>query len=161
MRTSLKSGLLALVAISALSAPMVYAGQHKHDNHGYHSMEMFGHKGGMKRMFKGLDLTEQQKTEIKALITAHKEGRKDQRPSDEERAARRAEMQALLTAPSFDESQALEIIAKKQVKHQQAMVARLKLQNTIYNMLTPEQQAKFKEKFEKFAERKRGGKGSW
>ncbi len=161
MRTSLKTGLLALAAISALSAPMVYAGQHKHDNHGYHSMEMFGHKGGIKRMFKGLDLTDQQKTDIKALIKAHKEGRKEQRPSDEDRAAHRAEMKALITAANFDESQALEIIAKKQVKRQQAMVERLKLQNAIYNMLTPEQQTKLQEKFEKFAERKRGGKGGW
>lgn len=162
MKNSLKTGLLALVAVSALSAPLVYAGQHKHGgSDGYHSMEMRGHKGGMMKMFRGLDLTDQQKTDIKALVKAHKEAMQEKRPTDEERLAKRTEMKELITAASFDESRALELIAAKQVKHQQSMVERMKLQNTIYNMLTPEQQAELAEKLEKFADGKRGRKGGW
>lgn len=162
MKNSLKTGLLALVAVSALSAPLVYAGQHKHGgSDGYHSMEMRGHKGGMMKMFKRLDLTDQQKTDIKALITAHKEAMQETRPTDEERLAKRTEMKELITAASFDESRALEIIATKQVKHQQSMVERMKLQNTIYNMLTAEQKAELNEKMEEFAERKKNRRDGW
>ncbi len=75
------------------------------------------------------------------------------RPDKETRAAHRAEMQALMTSGNFDEAKAKEIIEQRQQVREQHMLERMKLHNQIYNLLTPEQQAKFKERMDRRGER--------
>lgn len=117
---------------------------------GYHHMK--GGKGhfGMFGL-RGLDLTDAQKTEIKALMDQHRSSMS--RPDKETRAAHRAEMQALMTSGNFDEAKAKEIIEQRQQVREQHMLERMKLHNQIYNLLTPEQQAKFKERMDRRGER--------
>ncbi|MCL1121936.1 Spy/CpxP family protein refolding chaperone [Shewanella seohaensis] len=147
----LKAGLFAILASSAVFATTVSAepGQgcdhprgefHKHG-------DRMGHDG-MHRMFEGLDLTDAQKADIKKLFAEQRAARSDNRPTKEERLAHRAEMHALITAANFDEAQAKALMSAQQEKRQAQAIERMKMQNQIYNLLTPEQQAKFKARFE-------------
>ncbi|MFV0596218.1 Spy/CpxP family protein refolding chaperone [Shewanella sp.] len=147
----LKAGLFAILASSAVFATTVSAepGQgcdhprgefHKHG-------DRMGHDG-MHRMFEGLDLTDAQKADIKKLFAEHRAARSDDRPTKEERLALRTEMHALITAANFDEAQAKALITAQQEKRQAQAIERMKMQNQIYKLLTPEQQAKFKARFE-------------
>ncbi|WP_299797879.1 Spy/CpxP family protein refolding chaperone [uncultured Shewanella sp.] len=152
---TLKAGLLAIVASSALLTTSVYAEQQSRcQDSSYHMKgDRMSHHGGMKssmkKMFRGLDLTDEQRTEIKTLMKAQKESMQDSRPTSDERLAHKAEMLSLITAGSFDETQAKELMLQKQAKRQQKALSMLKVQNEIYKLLTPEQQIKFKENFEK------------
>ena len=102
-------------------------------------------------MFEGLDLTDAQKADVKKLFAEQKAARADSRPKKEERLAQRTEMLTLLTAPSFDETQAKILMSAQQEQRQIQMIEHMKIQNQVYNLLTPEQQAKFKARFEAHA----------
>ncbi|GGZ34814.1 protein CpxP [Shewanella chilikensis] len=158
MKTSIKASLLVLIAGTTLMAGAAQAGNgygdcpHRDGDRGYHHMKgergyhhhMKGGKGhfGMYGL-RGLDLTDAQKTEIQALMEQHRSSMS--RPDKETRAAHRAEMQALMTSGNFDEAKAKKLIEQRQQVREQHMLDRMKLHNQIYNLLTPEQQAKFKE----------------
>lgn len=147
----LKAGLFAILASSAVFATTVSAEPSQgcdHPRSEFHKHgDRMGH-GGMHRMFEGLDLTDAQKADIKKLFAEQRAARSDDRPTKEERLAHRAEMHALITAASFDEAQAKALMSAQQEKRQAQAIERMKMQNQIYNLLTPEQQAKFKARFE-------------
>lgn len=163
----LKASLLAILASSAVFATTVNAEPmdggcdfsrsefHKGDRmeHGGRHMD----KRGMHRMFEGLDLTDAQKADIKKLFADQKAARADSRPTKEQRLAHRTEMQALMTAPNFDEVQAKALMSAQQEQRQAQAIERMKLHNQIYNLLTPEQQAKFKARFEAQADKEPRG----
>lgn len=157
-KNTLKAGLLAIVASSALLTAGVSAGEnHQGSNEGksgYHQMK--GKHGGhhdMRKMFRGLDLTAEQKTEMKALFSAHRDEMKQNRPSKEERAAQKAKMLDFITTTNFSEEAVKQALAAKQEARQQKAVDMLKLQNQAYQLLTPEQQEKFKKRFAKHHKR--------
>ena len=56
-------------------------------------------------------------------------------------------MLALITTASFDEVKATEMVEAKQQMQLQKMLTQMKIQNEIYQLLTPEQQQKFQDKF--------------
>lgn len=155
MKTSsiIKTSLVALVAGSALLAGQLYAADatdstvkteqmnKKGDRH-------HGPKDGMHKMLRKLDLTDAQKEQVKAIVEKYKADRPE-RPTKEQRTAHRTEMLALITGASFDEAKATEMAEAQQQKHLQRMLTQLKMQNEIYQLLTPEQQQKFQEKFAK------------
>lgn len=153
MKSKIKMSLVALVASSALLTGAVYAnnndGQHEDGAKSYHSKHMKGHKMG-RHMFRGLDLTEQQRSEIKALYKAQREQFKAEhsQPKDN-KSQHRAEMLKLITADGFDSNQAQLLIEQRQQQHQKRMLTQLEIQNKIYHMLTSDQQQKFKQRFEK------------
>ncbi|MGI2852810.1 Spy/CpxP family protein refolding chaperone [Shewanella algae] len=122
------------------------------DGNGYHRMHGDrgyrcdgSARGGYYGMFglRGLGLTEAQWTKIDALMEQHRSSMV--RPDAATRDARRAEMHALVTEARFDEAKAKKLIEQRQQVREQHMLERMKLHNQIYNLLTPEQQAKFKE----------------
>ncbi|MFB2640053.1 MULTISPECIES: Spy/CpxP family protein refolding chaperone [Shewanella] len=147
----LKAGLFAILASSAVFATTVSAEPSQgcdHPRSEFHKHgDRMGHDG-MHRMFEGLDLTDAQKADIKKLFAEQRAARSDDRPTKEERLAHRAEMHALITAANFDEAQAKALMSAQQEKRQTQAIERMKMQNQIYNLLTPEQQAKFKARFE-------------
>ncbi|WP_394202472.1 Spy/CpxP family protein refolding chaperone [Shewanella waksmanii] len=151
----LKAGVIALLASSAvMMAPATYANDGGYHKGGYHQMERGGHHAGLKKMFRGLDLTDEQREQVKTIVKQTREEMKALGASKEERQTHKDEMLALITADGFDESQAANLIATKQAKRQQAGVIMLKAQNQVYQLLTPEQQEKFKENFDKKGKRK-------
>lgn len=157
-KNTLKAGLLAIVASTTLLTAGVSAADDHQGNHGgkqgYHQMK--GKHGGhhdLRKMFRGLDLTAEQKTEMKALFTAHRDEMKQNRPSKEERAAQKAQMLDFITTTNFSEDAVRQALAAKQEARQQKAVDMLKLQNQAYQLLTPEQQEKFKQRFTKHHKR--------
>ncbi|MFB2687023.1 Spy/CpxP family protein refolding chaperone [Shewanella mangrovisoli] len=146
-----KAGLFAILASSAVFATTVNAESGQGCDHPRGEFHKHGERmahDGMHRMFEGLDLTDAQKADIKKLFAEQRAARSDDKPSKEERLAHRAEMQALITSATFDEAQAKALMSAQQEKRQAQAIERMKMQNQIYNLLTPEQQAKFKARFE-------------
>ncbi|WP_159105299.1 Spy/CpxP family protein refolding chaperone [Shewanella marina] len=152
MKSKIKMSLVALVASSTLLSGVVYAhnndGQHDEGAKSCHSKHMKGHKMG-RHMFRGLDLTEQQRTEIKALYKAQREQFKaEHQQMKGDKSQHKAEMLKLITADGFDSNQAQQLFSQREDKHEKRMLSQLEIQNKIYHMLTPEQQQKFKQRFE-------------
>ncbi|XVB29521.1 ATP-independent periplasmic protein-refolding chaperone Spy [Citrobacter koseri] len=107
---------------------------------------MMHHKGGPGQhdmMFKGLNLTDAQKQQIRDIM----KGQRDQmkRPPLEERRA----MHDIITSDSFDKAKAEAQIAKMEEQRKANMLAHMETQNKIYNILTPEQKKQFNANFEK------------
>ncbi|GIU37993.1 hypothetical protein TUM3794_09640 [Shewanella colwelliana] len=152
-KMTVKSALFALMTSAVLLAPTVSAENGSNQGQGYH--EMRGeHRGDMRKMLRGLDLTEQQRTEIKSLMKAHKSERAAQRPSAEVRQAHQQQMLDMISSNSFSEADVVNMMDARQEKRQQAAVERVKMQRAIYQLLTPEQQAKFKANFAQRGSRK-------
>ncbi|WOT04952.1 Spy/CpxP family protein refolding chaperone [Shewanella youngdeokensis] len=152
-KNTLKAGLIALVASTTMLSATLYAADDQTETAQQERHQMKGERGGhhkdMRKMFRGLDLTDEQKTEIKALFTAHRDEMKQDRPSKEDKAAERAQMLTFITAETFNEAEVKEALEAKQLERQQKSVDMLKLQNQVYLLLTPEQQETFKERFAK------------
>ncbi len=111
--------------------------------------KMMHHKGPHHmNPFAGLNLTEQQKTQMKEIM-------KDSgaRP---DRAAMKAQMDTmhgLVASDSFDEAKVksqIDTITQAQSQH---MLERARAENKMYNLLTPEQKKQFNENYQKRAEK--------
>lgn len=100
-----------------------------------HSMEMM--------MFKGLNLTDAQKTQMRDIMKeSHKEMK---RPSlDERRAAH-----SIIASDSFDQSKAEAQAEKMSANAKEHALKMLQTQNKLYNVLTPEQKKQYNANFEK------------
>ncbi|WP_434950009.1 Spy/CpxP family protein refolding chaperone [Shewanella sp. HL-SH4] len=153
MKTSsiIKTSLVALVASSALLAGQLYAVDNtdstvKTEQVAAKGDKHHGHKGGMHKMLRKLDLTDAQKVQVKAIYEKYQANRPE-RPTKEQRAAHKADMLALITTAGFDDVKATEMVEAKQQMHLQKTLTHMKMQNEIYQLLTPEQQQKFQDKF--------------
>jgi len=162
IRSVIKASVVSLVAGSVLLTQLYAAdmatdsvvktesgyhhGNKDQDHEGCMQNKHRGHEGGMHKMLRKLDLTDAQKVKVKAIFDKDKANRPE-RPTKEQRAEHRAEMLALITGASFDEAKATEMAQAQQQKHLQGMLTHFKIQNEIYQVLTPEQQQIFQQKF--------------
>ncbi len=109
--------------------------------------KMMHHKGkpGMHHdmMFKDLNLTDAQKTQIRDIMKSQRDQMK--RPSVEERRA----MHDIIASDSFDKAKAQAQVDKMAEQNKARMLAHMETQNKIYNILTPEQKKQFDANFEK------------
>lgn len=94
-------------------------------------------------MFKGLNLTDAQKQQIRDIMKSQRENMK--RPSLDERRA----MHELIASDTFDKAKAEAQIDKMEAQHKDMALSRIETQNKIYNILTPEQKKQFNANFEK------------
>lgn len=101
-----------------------------------------GRDGGHDKMFKGLDLTDAQKQQIRSIMQE-----KHQQMSGSWKADQRA-MHDLVASDSFDKTKAQAQVDKMAENDKARMLSHLETQNKIYNILTPEQKKKFNDKFE-------------
>lgn len=112
-----------------------------------------GHRGGHKgmgMMFRGLDLTDAQKEQMKAIGQANRESTKSLR--DQMKA--NGEQLAQATANgTFNEAQVQAIAQQQGVLHAQMIVAREKVKSQMFAILTPEQKAKAAEMKEQFKQK--------
>jgi periplasmic protein CpxP/Spy len=162
-RFAAKLGVLALLAGSVLLVSQVQAttteleGQGKGEfstlehKAGHKGERHSGHRGGMFRMLKKLELTEAQKAEVKLVMEKYHQ--RGERPTQAQREAHRAQVLSLITQDSFDENAAQNLVLEKQQQHQAAMVNKLKMQNEIYQLLNEEQKAQFTTHFTKMADK--------
>ncbi|MDJ1656892.1 ATP-independent periplasmic protein-refolding chaperone Spy [Raoultella sp. Ech2A] len=101
------------------------------------------HGGPHEMMFKGLNLTDAQKQQIRDIMKGQRENMK--RPSLDERRA----MHELIASDTFDKAKAEAQIDKMEAQHKDMALSRIETQNKIYNILTPEQKKQFNANFEK------------
>ena len=101
------------------------------------------HGGQHEMMFKGLNLTDAQKQQIRDIMKGQRENMK--RPSLDERRA----MHELIASDNFDKAKAEAQIDKMEAQHKAMALSRMETQNKIYNILTPEQKKQFNAIFEK------------
>lgn len=98
---------------------------------------------GMHDMFKGLNLTDAQKQQMRTIMM---DARKEmKRPSLEERRANHA----IIAADSFDKSKAEAQAAAMTANAKENAVAMMETQNKLYNVLTTEQKKQYNANFEK------------
>jgi Spy/CpxP family protein refolding chaperone len=119
--------------------------------------KMMHHKGkpGMHHdmMFKDLNLTDAQKTQIRDIMKSQRDQMK--RPSVEERRA----MHDIIASDSFDKAKAQAQVDKMAEQNKARMLAHMETQNKIYNILTPEQKKQFNANFEKRLTERRAPEG--
>jgi protein CpxP len=161
---------IALVAVGAIFVIGQSADANKEGKrfgkHGDHAGEgRHGKRGGdkgMGMMLRRLDLTEDQKVQIKAIHEANFESTKSLR---EQMKANHDQLETATEGGKFNESQVQAIAQQQGALHAQMIVAREKVKSQVFALLTDEQKAKaaeMKAKFEqkmqerkaKFAERK-------
>lgn len=110
---------------------------------------MMNKKGGRghHNMFDGLNLTEQQRQQMRDLMS---QSRQDQPRLD---MADREAMHKLITADKFDEA-AVRAQAEKMSQNQvERQVEMAKVRNQMYNLLTPEQKAELSQKHQQRIEK--------
>ncbi len=108
---------------------------------------------GMEMMFKGLNLTDAQKAQIKTIL---KDGHKDmKRPSLEERRADHS----IIASDTFDRAKAEAQAEKMTANAKERALQMMETQNKIYNVLTPEQKKQYNANFEKRLTEKRPHEG--
>ncbi|MBV4366472.1 ATP-independent periplasmic protein-refolding chaperone Spy [Erwinia phyllosphaerae] len=99
--------------------------------------------GGPHDMFKGLNLTDAQKQQMRTIM---KESHKEMpRPSQEERRA----LHSIIASDSFDHAKAEAQADKMSANGKERALSMLETQNKMYNVLTPEQKKEFNANFEK------------
>lgn len=101
------------------------------------------HGGPHEMMFKGLNLTDAQKQQVRDIMKGQRDNMK--RPSLDERRA----MHNLIASDTFDKAKAEAQIDKMEAQHKAMALSRMETQNKIYNILTPEQKKQFNANFEK------------
>lgn len=101
------------------------------------------HRGGMHDMFKGLNLTDAQKQQMRTIMQqGHKEMK---RPSLEERRSNHD----IIASDSFDSAKAAAQAEKMTANAKENAVAMMETQNKLYNVLTAEQKKQYNANFEK------------
>ncbi|ADP12457.1 periplasmic protein [Erwinia sp. Ejp617] len=99
--------------------------------------------GGPHEMFKGLNLTDAQKLQVRNIMKAAHKGMK--RPSLEDRRA----AHSIIASDHFDRTKAEAQATQMSANSQQRTMLMLETQNKLYNVLTPEQKKQFNQNFEK------------
>jgi len=132
-----------IISIVALGSVIAFTGVQAH--------ERDGESKRMERMTKHLDLSEQQQSNISAIITQFKA--QHTRPDREDMKAKGQAMKekfaALMAQPTFDEAAIIAQLEERSAKHNTRKVQQLKLQHEIYQQLTTEQQPKYLKMMEK------------
>jgi protein CpxP len=99
--------------------------------------------GGPGMEFRGLDLTDAQKAQVKQIMTAE---RPTMKPLMQQEMQNHQQMTALVRGGSFEEAKAQPIAAQEAQIHSQLAVERAKIDAQIYQLLTPEQKTKLTER---------------
>ena len=151
VNTLSKLVLICGLATATLGAGSVLAKGGMHDRQGHSSARFLLSERGAEK----LDLTQDQQTKLKAIFEAQKTQMKALRGDDKEerkalREAHKAKLDVLLSAATFDENAAKELLSERQSKGEEFALIKLKTQQQVMQLLNAEQ----KEKFAKIQKRK-------
>lgn len=138
----MKKQISAIIAIACFSLATIPAAMAKHDHQG---------QRGELRIFKGLDLSSQQKQDIKTLM---KHTRSDNSVFAAERETFRAQLDVLMSMPTWDATLASQLIKQQMVSKQQVQLNKVKSKHAAFLLLSDEQQAELLEKMADKKDRK-------
>ncbi|ETJ49838.1 Spy/CpxP family protein refolding chaperone [Pseudoalteromonas agarivorans] len=144
VNTLSKLVLICGLATATLGAGSVLAKGGMHDKQGHSQARFLLSERGADK----LDLTQEQQTKLEAIFEAQKTQMKALRGDDKEarkaqRKAQKEKMNALLSAPTFDENAAKELLAARHEKGTEFGLIKLKTQHQVMQVLNAEQQEKF------------------
>jgi periplasmic protein CpxP/Spy len=132
----MNSKLAATTAVLTLCASMAFAqggtSEPKHHPHG-------GFMGGMELPLRQLNLTDDQKAQVKQIFQAEKPTMK---PLMQQQHAAHLQMVQLITSGTFDPAKATAIATQESQAHIQLEVEHAKLASQIYQLLSSDQKAK-------------------
>lgn len=141
----LLASIILPLAISAGSA-FAYGGK---DHRGSHN----GCHAGMDRsMMKDLNLTDDQKTQLKELRQSNKDAMKRDGKNPAQYEAHRSQLNELLMSDTFDSAKAKALAEQMSGKHTERQVEKLSKQHQMLSILTPEQKTQFIEQQKKHME---------
>lgn len=160
---------IALVAMGAIfvigqSDDKPTVGKKSYSNNGKRGH--FGKRGGKRgmrkgfggRMFRHLDLTDDQKAQMKAIKQANRENSKSLR---QQMRANRQQIQQLSENGAFDEAAVTALAAQQGQLHAQMIVVKQKVKSQMYNVLTAEQKNKLAEVKAQFKQKRQERKAKW
>ncbi|HWH58895.1 MAG TPA: Spy/CpxP family protein refolding chaperone [Terriglobales bacterium] len=137
---------LALVAGIAFAEQEGGAGMH----HGMRGMHRFGGDPGMAMMLHRLNLTEDQKAQVKKIFEAEKP---TMQPLHQQEFQAHQQMMQLITSGNFDQAKATAIATQEAQTHIQMEVEHAKIHAQIYQLLDSTQKAKVADMMAKHQER--------
>lgn len=147
----LTATILSIVLV-AMGAMFIFAQDGADQRDGKRGFGKRGHhRGGFGKMFRALDLTDEQKAQMKAIRQTSKDTMK---PIREQMKANRQKLQELSANGNFDEAQVQAIAAQQGALTAQMIVEKEKVKSQIFNLLTPEQKAKAAEMKAQFEQKR-------
>lgn len=142
--------ILSIVLV-AMGAMFIFAQQDTGKAEGKRGFGKKGfHRGGHGMMFRELDLTDEQKAQVKQISDASKT---NVQPIREQMRANRQKLQELSANGNFDAAQVQAIAAQQGNLSAQLIVEKERVKAQIFQILTPEQRAKAAEMQTKMKER--------
>jgi protein CpxP len=155
----LTAAILSIVLV-AMGAMFVFAQDGAGQKDGKRGFGKRGghHRGGHGMMLRGLDLTDEQKAQVKTIMQSSKEASK---PLREQMKANRQKLQTLSDSGNFDQAQ-VQALADEQGKlTAQMIVEKEKVKSQISAILTTEQKAKAAEMKAQFKQKRAERKQKW
>ena len=145
-------GALALALVAGVALAQDPGGDKAmHHGMGMHHGMMAGRGMGEFGMFlHGLNLTDQQKAQVKQIFEAEKPNMK---PLHQQEAQIHQQMMQLVTSGNFDQAKANAIAAQEAQVHSQMTVEHLKIGSQIYALLDSDQKAKVADMIAKHQQR--------
>lgn len=139
----------AAVLLAVCVAKLSVAGEHcKHGKH--HGMkEVHMHQ---MHIFKKLDLSDEQKAEVKQIFKAEKP---EMKRKHEARLALKERLQEAATQPTIDNAKVAEIADQTAALAKEAAIHKAQTTHKVYTLLNAEQQAKYKTIMQKKLQKKR------
>jgi protein CpxP len=157
-KTNIAILIIAILGIGAIFAIAQTSGRKHGGGKGSHfgGMHKMDRGGGMGMALKGLDLTDEQKANVKAIMDAHHTAMK---PAHEAMKENRQKMQAATANGAFDEAAVTEIANAGAGLMAYMKVEKARVKSQVFSILTDEQKAKASEMKSKWGEGKRGFRG--
>jgi protein CpxP len=133
----MNSKLIAITAVFTLFAGMALAQGGGADSPMHHRHG--GFMGGMELPLRQLNLTDDQKAQIKQMFQAEKPAMK---PLMQQEHAARTQMIQLITSGTFEQAKVAAVAAQESQIHMQMEIEHAKMASQIYQLLSSDQKAK-------------------
>lgn len=154
----MKKIILGILVTALVAAGVIVAIGQSNERHGPRKFGERGHhRGGFGMMFRGLDLTDEQKAKLKKFRTA---SRTNMQPTREALKANREKMQELTANGAFDEAQVTALANEQAALQAKMIVERQRMKAKLFSILTDEQKAKMAEMKAKRFERRKAHRSS-
>lgn len=138
----MKKVIIAILALAVLAAAVMFAVGQKASDGKHSGFGKRGHHRGMGMMFRGLDLTEDQKAKLKEFRTA---SRANLQPTFEALKANRKKTNELTADGVFHEAQVSALASEQAALSAKLIVERQRAKSQLFSILTDEQKAKLAE----------------
>lgn len=150
LEQKMKKVLIAILSIVLVATGTIFIFAQKGGQEGKHGFGKRGHRGGHGFFLRGLDLTDEQKAQVKQIMEASKEKTKAVR---EQLKANHQKLDELTANGAFDEAQVTAIANSQGALQAQMIVEKERVKTQIFAILTDEQKAEAAQMKEQMKER--------